>query len=115
MIARGTLNLFVQNRVETRLRAAVKGRLDAWYAEVSKATWKNSADLKKQYATASIVSSDRVVFNIRGNEYRLVVALDYQHQIAFVVWLGTHREYDKLDVAKVQYDRQRYTGSAHSH
>lgn len=92
MIARGTLNSFVKNRIEGRLREAVKGRLDAWYAEVSRAVWKSSADIKRQYATASIVSAERVVFNIKGNDYRLVVAVDYQHQIVLILWLGTHKE-----------------------
>jgi mRNA interferase HigB len=112
VIARSTLNLFVQNRVEERLRGAVKGRLDAWYAEVSKAHWQNSADIKRHYATASIVSAERVVFNIRGNDYRLVVAIDYQHQIVLIVWIGTHKEYDKIEVGKVRYDKERYTDSS---
>jgi mRNA interferase HigB len=111
VIARSTLNLFVQNRVEERLRGAVKGRLDAWYAEASKANWRNSADIKRQYATASIVSAERVVFNIKGNDYRLVVAIDYQYQIVLIVWIGTHKEYDRVDVEKVRYDKERYTGS----
>lgn len=115
VIARSTLNLFVQNRLEARLREAVKGRLDAWYAEVSKANWKNSAEIKRQYATASIVSAERVVFNIKGNDYRLVVAVDYQHQFVLIVWIGTHKEYDRIDVEKVRYDKQRYTGSTDPH
>jgi mRNA interferase HigB len=115
VIARSTLNLFIQNRVEERLRSAVKGRLDAWYAEVSKANWRNSADIKRQYAAVSIVSAERVVFNIKGNDYRLVIAVDYQHQVALIVWIGTHKEYDRIDVEKVRYDKERYTGSTDPH
>jgi mRNA interferase HigB len=111
VIARSTLNLFVQNRVEDRLRGAVKGRLDAWFAEASKARWNNSADIKRQYASASIVSAERVVFNIKGNDYRLVVAVDYQHQVVLIVWIGTHKEYDRIDVGKVRYDKERYIRS----
>jgi mRNA interferase HigB len=111
VIARSTLNLFVQNRVEDRLRGAVKGRLDAWFAEASKARWNNSADIKRQYASVSIVSAERVVFNIKGNDYRLVVAVDYQHQVVLIVWIGTHKEYDRIDVGKVRYDKERYTRS----
>jgi mRNA interferase HigB len=59
VIARGTLNLFVRNRVDRRLREAVKVHLDAWFAEVQRATWKNSAELKQQYRSASIVSAER--------------------------------------------------------
>ena len=56
------------------------------------------------YATASIVSSDRVVFNVNGNRYRLVVAVDYTKAIVWIKWLGTHREYDRIDVAEVEYE-----------
>jgi mRNA interferase HigB len=115
VIARSTLHLFVRNRVEKRLRDAVKGRLDAWYAEVSRASWNNSADIKRQYATASIVSAERVVFNIEGNDFRLVVAVDYEHQIVLILWVGTHKKYDRIDVEKVRYDKERYTGSTDPH
>jgi len=114
VIARGTLNRFVANRVERSLQSAVKGQLDAWYAEVSRAAWMNSAELKKQFRTASIVSSERVVFNIKGNDYRLVAGVDYRFQILLIVWIGTHREYDRIDVERVRYDRERYKGSASS-
>lgn len=110
MIARGTLSQFVQNRVEKSRQAGVK-HLDAWYAEVSRATWKNSAEIKQKYRSASIVSAERVVFNIKGNEYRLVVAISYTLQIVLIVWIGTHREYDRIDVEKVRYEKQRYTSS----
>jgi len=55
------------------------------------------------YANASIVGNDRVVFNIKGNAYRLVTAIDYQREIVFIKWLGTHVEYDKIDVKTVKY------------
>jgi mRNA interferase HigB len=108
VIARGTLNQFVQNRVDRKMQAMVKAHLDAWYAEAARATWTNSAELKQQYRSASIVSSERVVFNIKGNEYRLVVAINYQHRVLLIIWLGTHKEYDKIDVKKVRYDKSRY-------
>lgn len=114
IISRGTLNGFVRNRVEPRLQRIVLEQLDAWYALVSRAAWKNSADLKQHQRSASIVSSERVVFNIKGNEFRLVVAVDYNHGIVLVLWLGTHREYDRIDVKQVKFDKERYanpTGS----
>jgi mRNA interferase HigB len=114
VIARGTLNQFVQNRVQGKLQMVVKAHLDAWYAEAARATWKNSAELKQQYRSASIVSAERVVFNIKGNEYRLVVAINYPHQVLLILWLGTHREYDKIDVKKVRYDKSRYADSSHT-
>jgi mRNA interferase HigB len=102
----------VRNRVEGRLGKMVKAHLDAWYAEASRATWKSSAELKQQYRSASIVFSERVVFNIKGNEYRLVVAINYPHQVLLILWLGTHREYDKIDVKKVRYEKSRYADSS---
>jgi mRNA interferase HigB len=115
VIARGTLNRFVENRVDRRLQKMVKAHLDAWHAEVEHAAWQNSAELKQQYRSASIVSAERVVFNIKGNEYRLVVAINYHYQIVLILWLGTHKEYDRIDVGKVKYDKPRYTDSSHSH
>jgi mRNA interferase HigB len=114
IIARGTLNGFVRNRVEPRLQQAVKDQLESWYAMVSRAAWKNSAELKQQYRAASIISAERVVFNIKGNDLRLVVAVDYNHGLVFVLWLGTHWEYDRIDVKEVRFNKERYenpTGS----
>jgi len=107
IIARSTLNGFVRNRVEGKLQKIVKGHLDAWYAEAAKASWKNPAELKKQYSSASIVSAERVVFNIKGNDYRLITAINYHYQVLLII--GTHKEYDQVDARKVEYDKQRYT------
>jgi mRNA interferase HigB len=82
----------------------VKASLDAWFHEVSKATWKNMADVKRRYATASIISAERIVFNIKGNDYRLVAAVDFEKTIVWIKWTGTHKAYDKIDVIKVQHD-----------
>jgi mRNA interferase HigB len=112
IIARSTLHGFVRNRVEPRLQRIVKHNLDAWFAMVSRATWNNSAELKQQFRTASIVSSERVVFNIKGNEFRLVVAVDYDHGVVLVLWLGTHKEYDRIDVSEVEFDKERYANPA---
>jgi mRNA interferase HigB len=113
VIARGTLNGFVRNRVDRKLQNAVKAHLDAWYAEAAKAAWKSSAELNGQYRSASIVSAERVVFNIKGNDYRLVVALNYHYQVLLIKWLGTHKEYDHIDVERVEYDGDRDADSAH--
>lgn len=115
VIARGTLKLFVDNRVESRFQQALKLHLDAWFAEAEKATWKNSAELKQQYRSASVVSAERVVFNIKGNEYRLVVAINYHYQVLLMKWLGTHREYDQIDAKGVEYDKGRYTNLSNPH
>jgi mRNA interferase HigB len=111
VVARSTLSGFVRNRVERGQRAVVKTQLDSWYDAVMKAEWKNSAELKAQFGSASIVSSERVVFNIKGNNYRLIVRVNYDYQAVRILWLGTHREYDKIDVREVEYDKERYADS----
>lgn len=71
--------------------------LRAWYHDVKAAVWENSNELKKQFKNASIVGNGRVVFNIKGNDYRLVVAIDYEFQVIFIRFIGTHQQYDKID------------------
>lgn len=78
IIARRTLRRFVESRAGRKDRVALKAGLDVWFAEVRKATWKNSAEVKRLYASASIVGADRIVFNIKGNDYRLVVSVDFE-------------------------------------
>jgi len=75
--------------------------LRVWQKVVAKASWQSSADVKKAYATASIVSSTVVVFNIHHNNYRLVVRINYAKQRVFIRFFGTHREYDKINAAEV--------------
>lgn len=83
----------------------MKAALDAWFDEASTASWKNTADIKRLYATASVVSAERVVFNIKGNDYRLVVAVDFEKAIVWIKWIGTHKAYDKIDVTEVRYGK----------
>lgn len=75
--------------------------LRAWYHDVKTAEWKNSNDLKKQYQNASIVGDGRVAFNIKGNDFRLVVAIDYEFQVIFIRFIGTHKQYDKINVKTI--------------
>ena len=76
-------------------------QLKTWYKEVSKANWSNPNDIKAEYAKASILKSGRVVFNICGNKYRLIVEINYERQWAFVRFIGTHTQYDKIDAEKI--------------
>lgn len=78
-----------------------------WYNEACRAYWKNNNELKAQFRNASVISSKRVVFNIHGNKYRLIVDIEFHLQIIFIVWIGTHAEYDKIDAKKVVYDKTR--------
>ena len=75
--------------------------LRAWYHDVKRARWSSPADIKAVYRTASIVSDNRVVFNIKGNQYRIVVAVQYQFGIVYLRFVGTHQEYDRIDVTRV--------------
>lgn len=103
IIARRTLRQFVDSLAGQKEQPAVKAALDAWFDEVSKADWKSSADVKRLYATASIVSAERIVFNIKGNDYRLVVAVDFEKAIVWIKWIGTHKAYDRIDVTEVRH------------
>ena len=105
IIARRTLRLFVDSLAGHKDQAAVKAALDAWFGEVGKASWSTSAEVRRLYATASIVGAERVVFNIKGNAYRLVVAIDYEKDIVWIKWIGTHRDYDRIDVKEVRHER----------
>jgi len=105
IIARRTLREFVEGRRGHKEQPALKGALDAWFDEVKKARWTGTADLKRRYATASIVSAERIVFNIKGNAYRLVVAVDFEKGIVWIKWIGTHKDYDKINVNEVEHER----------
>ena len=103
IIARRTLRRFVEARAGHKDQPALKAALDAWFAEVRRAQWVSTASVKRLYATASIVSADRIVFNIKGNDYRLVIAVDFEKRIVWIKWLGTHRDYDRIDVKEVEH------------
>ena len=79
----------------------VKGQAEAWHAEVERATWKTPAELKDKYGSASFIDDKRVVFNLCGNKYRLLVWVNYKAQRVYTRWIGTHKEYDKLDMGKL--------------
>lgn len=78
-----------------------QGPLHSWYEEALKATWRSPQDVKDQYAHASICSNNRVAFNVGGNKYGLVVEMQYRAGIAWVKFVGTHAEYDRIDVETV--------------
>ena len=78
--------------------------LKSWVYELKYAIWDNVNELKAKYRNASVISSKRVVFNIKGNDYRLIVDVEYKLKIVYIVWFGTHKEYDKIDAKTVRYD-----------
>lgn len=101
VIAVKTLSKYARKKKET------EQPLILWQNEACKASWKNSNELKAQFRNASVVSGKRIVFNIHGNKYRLIVDIEFSLQIIFIVWIGTHSEYDKIDAKTVVYDKTR--------
>ena len=95
IIARRTLREFSDTVADA------KAALDAWYHEARKANWKTPNDIKAQYRNASIVGNNRVVFNIAGNKYRLVVSINYSAGIIYIKFIGTHADYNKIDVEEI--------------
>ncbi|RYI33418.1 MAG: type II toxin-antitoxin system HigB family toxin [Acetobacteraceae bacterium] len=79
--------------------------LRAWYSEAMAATWLNPAELKAQFRSASILKGNRVVFNIKGNDYRLITAIVFRYQAVYVKFIGTHAEYDKVDAETVDHSQ----------
>ncbi len=73
-----------------------KSAMESWFQEVSGADWKGPQDIKERYKTASLLEGNKVIFNIKGNKYRLVVKVTYQTGIIRIMWIGTHSGYDKL-------------------
>lgn len=76
-------------------------QLKSWYKEASRAKWSDPTDIKKEYIKASILKGSRVIFNIYGNKYRLVVEINYKRQWVFIRFIGTHKDYDRIDANKI--------------
>ena len=99
IIAKKTLAKFWENE------SMAYEPLQKWYKTVTKAAWTNHNELKAQFGNASIINNKRVVFNIHGNKYRLIIDVEYEPQYIFIVWVGTHSDYDKINVENVSYKR----------
>jgi mRNA interferase HigB len=78
--------------------------IKSWIYEVRFSNWESSSELKSRYNNASIISSKRVVSNIKGNKFRLIADIEYKIKVVFIVWFGTHSEYEKIDVKTVNYE-----------
>jgi mRNA interferase HigB len=97
VIARRTLREFW----ECPEYADSQGQLEAWYREAMHAKWSDPMEVKAQYRTASILKGGRVVFNIAGNKYRLMVRINYPTQTVFIRFIGTHKQYDQIDAEAI--------------
>lgn len=98
LIAVSTLKRYLK---ENPAHSDAREPLMAWAAEVKKATWKNPAEIKEKYKNASLVGNNRVVFNIAGNKYRLIVKINYPTQRVYIRFIGNHQEYDKIKAEEV--------------
>jgi mRNA interferase HigB len=81
--------------------ADAEDSLKAWCAEAETSHWRKPSDIKAEYPSASFIAGNRVVYNIQGNRYRLIVAIKYEFEIVYIRFVGTHAEYDKVDATKV--------------
>ena len=79
-------------------------QLMIWYTEFSRQKFSNFNELKTVYGNASIVNNNRVVFNSKGNDVRLVISINFSQKASYVIWFGTHKEYDKIDVQTISFD-----------
>lgn len=93
IIAKKTLREFWETH------PASEQHLKTWYQTASKSDWKTPNDVKRTYRNASIVGNNRIVFNIKGNEYRLIVRINYEKEWIFIRFIGTHKEYDQIDAS----------------
>lgn len=98
IIAKSTLRKFWESSAQY---LEAKSPIEAWYAETKKAKWQTPQDIKKQFRSASILKNRRVVFNIGGNKYRLIVAIDYSRQTIFIRFIGTHQQYNKINAETI--------------
>ncbi|MBX0335380.1 type II toxin-antitoxin system HigB family toxin [Pontibacter sp. HSC-14F20] len=95
VIAKRTLRDFWKKHADS------EQQLKAWYNEAEQADWKSPNDIKKDYPSASILEDNRMVFNIKGNNYRLIVRINYNYGVVWIRFIGTHAEYDKVDATKI--------------
>jgi mRNA interferase HigB len=95
IVSRAILNDYYRKHSET------KSQLEAWYYEVKNSNWNSPIEIKERYGSASIIGDNRVVFNIKGNKYRLVVKINYKMKIVYLKFFGTHKEYNKINAEEI--------------
>jgi mRNA interferase HigB len=99
------MRIFNKSAVELYAKAYAPARdaLRSWYAEATEAGWATPEHVKAQFPKASIIANNRVVFDIAGNRYRLIVSMNYKFQAAYIKFFGTHAEYDRIDASRVDH------------
>lgn len=83
------------------VHADCEQQLKSWFRETSKAVWKNPNEIKLEYPTGSILNDNRIVFNIKGNNYRLIVKINFEYEMVWIRFIGTHAEYDKINATTI--------------
>lgn len=104
------MRIFNRSAVEHygRQHAVAREALRAWYMDAAQAQWQSPDELKRQFPKASVIANNRVVFNIAGNAFRLIVSFNYKFQAGYIKFFGTHAEYDRIDAVTVDH-----TGAHH--
>lgn len=95
VIAKKILRVFWENHSD------IEQQLKSWYQEAEKGSWNSLNELKNEYPSASILKDNRICFNIKGNSYRLIVKVNFNYQMMWIRFIGTHAEYDKIDANKI--------------
>lgn len=95
IFAKRTLREFWERHVDCELQ------LKSWFRETEKSNWKSINELKSEYPSASILKDNRIVFNIKGNDYRLIVKFNFEYQLSWIRFIGTHAEYDKINANEI--------------
>lgn len=95
IFSRETLRVFWENHGDCELQ------LKTWFRETEKSNWTSINELEKEYPSASILKDNQIVFNIKGNEYRLIVKFNFEFQLAWIRFIGTYAEYDKINTNKI--------------
>lgn len=95
IFSRGTLRDFWKKH------ANCEQQLKIWYRETEKSNWSSIQDLKREYPSASILKNNRIVFNIKGNDYRLIAKFNFEYQLCWIRFIGTHAEYDKINANEI--------------
>ena len=97
IIAKKTLVIFYQEN------ASSKKHLEAWFKEAEDSNWEKPEDVINDYPFADVITGKRFVFNIKGNDFRLIADIEFRLKIVFIVWIGTHAAYDKINVKEIKY------------
>jgi mRNA interferase HigB len=100
IIAKRTLKDFWESNPDS------ENSLLEWHDVVADVVWRTPNEVKSTFSNASIIDKNRVIFNIKGNDYRLITHVDYAFALVFILWVGTHTAYDKIDARKIEFKRK---------